>query len=474
VLAGTFGVLALSGVAHARNPHCAGGIQYVVQGTKDKDKGNMEDYSREMNKAVQQLEQCSSEDPNDFEAIGYLGWAYAELDSMGPAGKAFATAIAGLRSKGDVKKADWVNNNRESYWANTFNDGIAKINQAQQVYPDFCKKSESDETLKKEAAKKYEEARISLTRASLLKPGNPQTLRTLGSVYAFTCDFVTADKVFRAGLEVAPNDSSLLESVKSVRANNANQLLADKKYGEAIAYYAELVKIDANNSDLHLGLADAYFKRAGETKGDAAKADYKAAADEYAKAAALKPSDADLPFNAALAYQNAGAWDQAEGQWRATLKLRPDDVDAISALGASLSELKKFDEALRVLHDGVLKSPKNKTLHRQLGAVYTKMGNNPKSTEELMVYLALQNGKPVDDPAARAKAAAAGSAAAKTLAANGVPDAIIPWEVDQNKVETWFYWSKNQAYHFQNGNAYGKSDWSMLDTGSGGAPTGKK
>ncbi len=67
--------LALGGVAEARNPHCAGGIQYVVQAMKDKDKGNTDDYQREINKAVQQLEQCASEDPADLEALGYLGWA---------------------------------------------------------------------------------------------------------------------------------------------------------------------------------------------------------------------------------------------------------------------------------------------------------------------------------------------------------------------------------------------------------------
>jgi tetratricopeptide (TPR) repeat protein len=469
-------MLALRGTAQARNPHCAGGIQYVVQGIKDKEKGNVEDYQREMGKAVQQLEQGTSEDPNDLEALGYLGWAYAEVDSAGPAGKAFAKAIDGLRQKGDPKKADWAMNNRESYWANAFNDGIGKINTAQTSYADFCKQpdNDADKTLRNEAAKKYDEAKTSLTRALLLKPGNAQTVRTLGSVYAFECDFATAEKVFRAGLETSPGDSSLLEGVKSVRGNYANQLLGDRKYTEAIAYYGDLVKGEPNNSDLHLGLADAYFKRAQDLKGDASKPDYKAAGDEYAKAAALKPTDADLPFNAALAYQNATEWQAAEGQWRATLKLRPDDVDAISALGSSLSELKSNDEALRVLQAGVLKNPKNKTLHRQLGAVYTKVGNNPKSTEELMVFLALDKGKPVDDPAARAKTAPAGSAAAKTLAANGPPDAIVPWEVDQNKIETWFYWSKNQAFHFQNGAAYGKSDWSSVDVKSAPATTGKK
>src|SRR5215467_11759845 len=112
----------LTGVAEARNPHCAGGIQYVVQGTRDKEKGNLEDYQREMNKAVQQLEQCATEDPADYEATAYLGWAYAELDSAGPAGKWFDVAIKGLASKNDVKKKEWAESNRNSYWAKKVNE----------------------------------------------------------------------------------------------------------------------------------------------------------------------------------------------------------------------------------------------------------------------------------------------------------------------------------------------------------------
>ena len=459
-------VLAVSGIAEARNEHCAGGIQYVVQAMKDKEKGNTDDYQREINKAVQQLTQCSSDDPNDFEALGYLGWAYAEVDSAGPAGQAFQKAIDGLKQKGDPKKADLVSNTRDSFWANRFNDGIQKINDAQKAYPDYGKApaNDADKTLRDEATRNYNAAIQSLTKALLLKPGNPMTLRNLGSVYAFMGDFKNAEAEFREGLKVAPNDSGLVASMHSVRANYAGQLIDQKKFDEAITFYSDLIKTDTNNPDLYLGVADAHFKRAQEQKGDAAKADYKAAGDAYARAAQLKSGDADLPFNAALSYQNAGDYATAETEWKATLALRPKDADAKSALGQALSEQQKYAEAVKILQAGILDDPKNKILHRQLGAVYTKMQNNAKSTEELMVYLALQNGKPVSDPGAAAKGAPAGSAAAKTLASMGTPEDVVPWTVDQQKIETWFYWKKNQAYHFQSGALYGKSDWGTVAT----------
>jgi tetratricopeptide (TPR) repeat protein len=468
-------LLVLAGISEARNPHCAGGIQYVVQSDKDKNQGNTDDYRREISKAVQQLEQCATEDPNDFEAIGYLGWAYAEVESAGPAGAAFQKAIDGLKAKGDVKKAQWVATNRESYWASSFNNGIAKIKAAQDAYPEYTKPpgNDADKTLKDEATKNYDLAMASLNRALLLKPGNAQTYRNLGSVYAFMGDYKTAESVFRKGLESAPGDSGLTASVKSVRTNYAGQLIDEKKYDEAIGFYAELVKGDPSNPDLHLGLADAYFKRAQSEKGDPAKADYKAAGESYGRAAALKPSDPDLPFNSALAFQNAGEWAQAEKQWKASLMLRPGDADALSALGQTLSEQQKYSEAVSVLQAGILASPKNKTLHRQLGAVYTKMQNNSKSTEELMVYLALQNGQPVADAATAARNAAPGSAAAKTLASMGPPEDVIPWVVDQEKIESWFYWKKGLAYHFKAGQIYGKSDWSQ-PAAAPAVPGGKK
>lgn len=456
--------------AHARNPHCAGGIQYVVGGLRDKGKGNLEDYQRQFQKAVQQLEMCATEDPEDAEALGYLGWAYAETGNFEKAGTAFEGAIEKLKAKNDPKKVEWATNNRDSYWANAFNDGIGKIGAAQAAYPDYTQKptNDADVTLRDEAGKRYQEAIASLTNASMIRRNHPQTIRNLGSVYVFLGDFKKAAEIYNTGLAVAPGDSALTAALKLARTNHASLLLEEKKYDEAITFFNDLLKSDAGNGDLQSGLADALFQKAGQTEDAAAKkAAYKAAGDAYAKGFSLRSDNPDLAFNAALAYQNAGESVLAEGQWRNALKAKPGDVETISSLAATLADNKKYDEAIALLIEGLKANPKNRTLHRQLGGVYTKAGHNAKANEELMVFLAMQNGQPVADAAAAAKSSApAGEAGVKALAANGSPEDVITWEASGEKYDSWFYWSKAKALHFKSGLQIALSDWSKGPTGS--------
>jgi len=464
-------VLSWGGPAHARNPHCAGGIQYVVGGLRDKEKGNLEDYQRQFQKAIQQLEQCAAEDAEDAEAIGYLGWAYAETGEAEKAGKAFALAIEKLGVKGDKKKVEWATNNRDSYWANTFNDGIGKIGAAQAAYEDYTRKPENDadKTLWEEAGKRYQEAIVSLTKASQLRPNHPQTIRNLGSVYVFLGDYKKAAEIYTGGLAVAPGDSALTEALKLTRTNYASQLLEEKKYDEAIAFFGELLKNDPQNGDLHAGLADASFQKAQRAEGDAAKKPlFKAAGDAYAKAFSLRSDNCDLAFNSALAYQNSGDMAMAEGQWRNALKCKPGDVETISSFAATLAENKKFDEAIALLIEGLGANPQHKTLHRQLGGVYTKAGHNAKANEELMVFLAMQNGQAEADAEAAAKGSKpAGEAGVKALAANGSPEQVYAWEASGEQYHSWFYWTKKRALHFKSGIQIAVSDWSK---GPSGAP----
>ncbi len=466
----------LAGRVDARNEHCAGGIQYVVGGLKDKGKGNTEDYLRQMNKAIAQLNICATDDPADYEALGYLDWAYAELDSAGPAGAAFDKAIKGLESKGDKKKVDQWTGNRNDYWVRALNEGISQMKAAQDVYQDFCKKpdNEADVTLKEEAAKHYKSAEAAIQRASLLRPGEPTTLRNLGSLYAFQCEYKKAEAVFTEGLKAAPNDTVLQQGLRAVRVNLGNQLIDDKKYDEAQAFFADLAKAEPNDPNHQLALADLRFKKGQTLEGDARKPEFKAAGEHYAKAATLKPGDADLTFNAALAYQNAGDCENSVTWWKKTLEIRKDDTDARSALGSCLVDLKRCDEAVDVLHQAVVINPQNKNLHRQLGQIYTKCGNNQKATESLMIYLAMQNGQAEKDPAAAAKTAPAGSAAAKTLASDGAPDQVIRWTADNAKYDTWFYWNKKVAYTYANGSQVSKSDWGSTGKAAGASTATKK
>lgn len=461
----------LAGAADARNPHCAGGIQYVVQADKDKQKGNLEDYRREINKAVQQLEICATEDPADYEAMAYLGWAYAEVDSMAKAGKAFDAAIAGLEKKGDVKKKDWAVTNRQSYWVTSYNLAIGKINDAQGLYPEFCKEpaSDADKSMRADAEKNYQAAVVSLNKALALKPTDPQGYRTLAKVYAATCDYPRSEATLREGLKVAPGDSALTAMAQGVRMNNANQLANSKKYDEALAAYEEMAKSDPKNPDVHSAMGDIVFNRAQALKDvDARKKDFGAAGAHYAKAFELKPTDPDLSFNAALSYQNAQMWDKADPMWAKTVQLRPQDTDAMSTWAEALVELKRNSEAISTAHKAVDMKPQDKDLHRKLGSIYTRCGNNTRGTDELLVFLAMRDGKAVTDPAAQAKAAKQGTDAAKTLASDGVPDTIYLWEADGRKYETWFYWGKKRALTLSDGMLTRKSDWSAADTKTAG------
>jgi tetratricopeptide (TPR) repeat protein len=462
---------AFAAASEARNPHCAGGIQYVTQAMNDKAKGNMDDYRREISKAVQQLETCANEDTNDAEAVGYLGRAYAEVDSSAAAGRAFALAMRRLHDK-DPKKEQWVKDYRDSYWTLAFNDAIDKINKARIAYADFGKEPANDgeKQAKAEATKRYDEAIASLTRASHLRPNDPRTLHNLGIVYGFQSQYETAERWLGEAHRAAPGDTDISNTLRATQSRRAGQLLDEKKYDDAIAYYTKLLKDEPKNVGELSGLGDAYFKKAQAQEGDARKPDFKAAGEAYAKAFAVQSDDADMAFNSALSYQSAGEYALSVPQWQNVLKLRPTDPDASSSLGSCLAELGKFDEATKVLHTALLSDPKNaknKTLHRQLGAVYTKAGNNAKATEELMVYLALQNGKPVADAGAEAAKAPPASVAAKTLASSGKPDEIFAWDAESQKYQTWFYWSKGTAYHFQGGSLVQKSDWGSSDKGSG-------
>lgn len=456
-LTATLTLTLAAGMAWARNPHCAGGIQYLTQALADKQKGNNEDYQREIQKAVMQLEACAAEDPTDFEGIGYLAWAYGEVDSLCAAGKQFDVAIKGLQGKGDKKKVDQFIANQGSFWSIAFNKGIANINTAQELWNPYTNEAASadDKKRKADARKSYDDALVNLNNALCIKPTDTRTLRNIGAIYAFTADYPQAESYFARGLTVTPGDSDLVMSIKQARTGRAAQLVHEKKYDEAIAYYRGLIKDDSKNADLWAGIGDAALEKGrGETDEAKKKADYAEAAEGYSKSAAITPAF-ETHFNAAICYTNAGDHAAAEQQWRGAIAVKGEDRDAWQNLASTLAELKKYPDAITAAMKAVAIDPKEKTGFRQLGGIYTKAQDNLHAKQSLLAYLALDRGK-----LSEATTDASGADGAKLAAKQGKAEAIYLWEAEGQKYETWFYFTKGQAYHFGSGVQQEKTDWS--------------
>lgn len=466
------GLLAgLGRMAEARNANCSGGILYVSQALQARANKDLPEADKLMHRAVDRLSQCAAEDPEDYEAAGYLGWAYAEIDSFRPAGVFFAKSIEGLAKKGDKKKLETTSDNRKSFFVRELNAGIGSIREAQGIF-DMSKTpaNDAEKVQFAEARKKADEAVGHFDKALLIVPAGDSlatgALKNMAFAYMMSGRDSLAETTYLRAQQASPNDPDIKAAVTAIRNDRAMHML--EKGGDpdkAIAVLEQLVKEDPNNPSRHGGLGDALFERAQKSKDEAkAKADYKAAGAEYAKASSLAPKEASLAFNAGIAYSNAKEWALAEPMWKNAAQLAPDNVQALGNYAVTLIQLKKYDDAAKAVQPALEKSAKDAEFHRLLAIAYATAGNTGKATEERFVFKALSPaGKEMKDGAAVAKAAPAATGAGKTFASMGAPDQVYEWEAESQKVQSWFYWSKKSAYHFSGNTLAVESNWSAVD-----------
>ena len=426
---------ACAGAAAARNFHCAGGIQYVIQGTKEKDKGNLEDAHRIFGKAVTQLTTCVKEDPNDNESWSYLGWAYAELDSAAQAGAAFDEAIKRLAN--DPKSLERAKQNRKAYWVQYYNAGLGKYKEADQIIPVGDILNSKDP--KVDAAKaKLAEAEKFFRKAVALSPGEAEAYNNLAVVLALQGKFDESGTVVEQGLKIDPNNQDLKKRLENLKVNRVTEQLKSGDYETALATMDQQLVRDPSDYNTLVRAAQTAFEQGDkldEKKDPAAKVAYARAQGYYGRAAAAAPdaqNKRDMTYNQAIAAQKAGA-------------------DAESA---------------KIVFALVQDNPKDKALHGLLRSAFDRMGNKKKADDEVWVILGLNdNATPVADlPGYLAKIAKT-SDAGKTLAANGPPDEVRQFKSEQTQIDVWYYWPKKLTYAFAGGRQVGTANF-----GDFGAP----
>ncbi|MFY9570698.1 MAG: tetratricopeptide repeat protein [Blastocatellia bacterium] len=164
------------------------------------------------------------------------------------------------------------------YWAGHYNSGLALLN-----------------------AKRFEEARISLERATALKPDEANVIDAIGRAFDGMGDVSNAVKSFRLAIAINPE---IFESY--------------------------------NN------LGTVYFKNE----------DYALARAEFTTALRLKPQATASRFNLGLCYAREGRYSDAAREFDRVVQTTPDDADAFYQLGLVFEKMGRAVDALHALERG--------------------------------------------------------------------------------------------------------------------------
>lgn len=422
----------------ARDFNVAGGIQYVIQGTKEKEKGNLEDAARIFGKAVATLTKGVENDPKDDEAWIYLAQAYGELDSAAQSGAAFAEAIQRVQDHPKFLKR--ATDNRDFFFARYYNAGLVKYREATEIVP--------AEDIPNSTDPKVEQAKAGLAAAAeqfrnalLIDKTKAVAYDNLAIMLALQGKFAEAGPVVDEGLANAMPKSGdeygrLTQRKDSLYNNAVVEKLQHGDYDGAIAMLEGVLERSPDDPAVLMRLANTTFEQAqklGEAKNEAgAKAAYAKAAGYFGRASAAA-SDAqtknDMMYNAAVASQQAG--------------------DGKAAAKAAFS----------LVQD----NPKEASYHRLLRSGYDKMGAEAKTTEETWVILGLNDSAtPVADLAGFTAKVAKGSDSGKALAQHGPPDEIRQDTIDKLTVEVWYWWAKKRAVAFTGGRKVGEAEFGVF------------
>jgi len=433
-----------AGTAAARNFHCAGGIQYVIQGTKEKDKGNLEDAHRIFGKGVAQLRQCTTEDPNDSEAWSYLGWALAEVDSAAEAGAAFDEAEK--RLVGNTKALTIATQNRKSYWVNYYNDGLSKYKSADSVLA-VKEILTSTDPKAAEAKARLALSETSFRKAVALSPKELGAYNNLAIVLALQGKFAEANAVIEAGLKLDPENKDLKDRKASMVVNALADKLKAGDYEGGLALLDQMLVNSPNDYDRLVQAAQTSFEygeKLEEKKDPGAKAAYARAQGYYGRAAAAG-ADAgakkDMTYNQAIAAQKAGA-----------------DV-----------------ESAKLVWGLVQDNPKDKALQGMLRSSYDRMGSKKKADDQVWVVLGLNDtATPVTDVPGYTAKVVKTSDAGKTLTAQGNPEEVRQFKSGETQIDLWYYWNKKQVFAFAGGRQVGSANWGEFGPETQAAPAAPK
>jgi tetratricopeptide (TPR) repeat protein len=218
---------------------------------------------------------------------------------------------------------------------------------------------------------------------------DPYSFLRAGLANENTGNHELAERAYRRGLELAPNDPELHNALGWTLFQEGRSEEAVVEYERALAADPKLVKAHNN-----MGLALVDLGRLDEAAGH-----YKAAVDlepkaeiysdlgfvmarlghpdearaDYQKALELDPNCASAHVNLAVMYLKAGAFGEAESHYRQALRAKPS-AETHNGLGYVLARQGRTDEALAEFRKAIDADPKFTPAYNNLAEALAKQG----------------------------------------------------------------------------------------------------
>ena len=191
----------------------------------------------------------------------------------------------------------------------------------------------------------------------------------LGLIHWHGGDVRAAEQEWHEALRLAPNDSSILDSLGLVCTNQG-------RYTEAVSFFHKAIEQKPDDPSPHLNLGIAYGKTGLNVSAET----------EFRTALFLSPQKFEARNRLGMIYLNAGRLDEAEEQFRLSVKTQPND-SGYSGLGETYLRRGDGGSAERAFHSATSLNPNNSQAHFKLGALYLAQGRRAEAMREYQAGL---------------------------------------------------------------------------------------
>lgn len=155
--------------------------------------------------------------------------------------------------------------------------------------------------------------------------------------------------------------------------DEADKLLDDKKYPEAIEAYRLAIRLDANYAPAYGGLGDAYLNSGNSEQALVA----------YKEQARLAPNDAQAQFDLGYFFNTMGRHGEAFAPLQKATALDPTFAEAFYGIGYAYLRGMEYDKSIGFFKSAVRLKPDYGDAYYGLGQAYAKQGKADLANEQL-------------------------------------------------------------------------------------------